>query len=113
MHGICSCRECQKLSGSAFYYHGYWPKSAVRQINGKSTAWRRTSDAGRWVDSSFCPVCGSAVYSFAEFDPDSICISIGSFADPEFPVPQYSIWQRHKHAWVRIPESCEAMDTQR
>jgi hypothetical protein len=111
MRGICSCLECQKLTGSAFYYHGYWPKSAAR-TDGQSTVWRRSSEAGRWVDSYFCPICGSAVYSYAEFDPDSICVSIGSFAAPSFPSPQYSIWERHKHPWVEAPQSCEKMDTQ-
>jgi len=112
MHGICSCIECQRLTGSSFYHHGYWAKSTVRQITGESTTWRRISEAGRWVDNYFCPVCGTGLYSLAEFDSDLICVSIGSFGDPSFPAPQYSIWQRHKHAWVQIPATCEAMDTQ-
>lgn len=112
MHGICSCLECQKLTGSTFYHHGYWAKSAVQRISGKSTTWRRSSDGGRWVDGYFCPVCGSSVYSFAEFDPDAICVSVGCFADPSFPSPQYSIWERHKHPWVSAPGNCDTMDTQ-
>ena len=112
MHGICSCLECQKLTGSTFFHHGYWVKSTVQRISGKSASWRRRSDGGRWVESYFCSACGSSVYSFAEFDRDAICISIGSFADPLFPSPQYSIWERHKHPWVRVPGSCETMDTQ-
>ncbi len=58
------------------------------------------------------PACGSSVYSYAEFDPDAICISIGCFADPSFPAPQYSIWERYKHPWVRVPGACEIMDSQ-
>lgn len=112
MHAICSCLECQKLTGSVFSYQGYWPKSAVRQIAGSSTVWRRTSDAGRWVDTHFCPVCGSAVYFHAEFDPDAICVSIGNLADPGFPPPQYSVWQRCKHHWVQAPPACVVMDAQ-
>ena len=84
----------------------------MQAVVGTSTLWRRIADSGRWIDSHFCPVCGSSVYSFAEFDPDSICISIGSFADPSFPSPEYSIWERFKHSWVPTPESCRGMDTQ-
>jgi hypothetical protein len=112
MHGICSCLECQKLTGSTFFHHGYWPISAVQALSGKSASWRRSSDSGRWTDNHFCPLCGSCVYAFAEFDPDVICISIGSFADPAFPAPQYSIWERHKHSWLQIPRDCERLDTQ-
>lgn len=112
MHGICSCLECQKQTGSTFSHQGYWPKSAVQRIAGPTTAWRRSSDAGRWVDTHFCPVCGSAVYFYVEFDPDAICIAIGNFADPGFPPPQYSVWQRHKHPWIQVPAECNATDTQ-
>lgn len=112
MQGICSCFECQRQTGSTFYHHGYWAKSAVQQIAGRCTTWRRTSEAGRWIDACFCPVCGSSVYAYAEFDPDTICISIGSLADPSFPEPQYSIWERCKHPWVQAPADCHAMDTQ-
>lgn len=112
MQGLCSCLECQRQTGSSFFHHGYWPRSAVQAVAGTSTLWRRIADSGRWIDSHFCPVCGSGVYSFAEFDPDSICISIGGFADPSFPSPEYSIWERFKHSWVRTPESCQGMDTQ-
>ena len=35
-HGICSCFECQKMSGSAYSYSGYWPKTAVSAMRGES-----------------------------------------------------------------------------
>jgi hypothetical protein len=112
MHGICSCLECQKTSGSAFSYSGYWPNAAVQRISGRSTVWRRSSDSGRWADTYFCPVCGSTVYGYSEFAPDAINISIGNFAAPDFAVPSYAGWCKYKHAWVEVPASCEVMDTQ-
>jgi hypothetical protein len=111
-HGLCSCLECQRASGSAFNYSGYWPKSAVRGIGGKSTVWRRSSDAGRWVDTHFCPVCGSSVFAYAEFAPDMINIAIGNFADPGFPPPAYAVHNVHKHPWVAVPPGCDSHDTQ-
>lgn len=112
MQGLCHCFECQKITGSNFLHHGYWERASVQEITGKSTAWRRASATGRWVENHFCPVCGSTLFSYAEFDPDSICISIGNFEDPSFPPPQYSVWERHKHPWVHVPDTCQAMDMQ-
>jgi hypothetical protein len=112
MQGICSCLECQRQTGSSFFHHGYWPKSAVVRTQGLSTPWRRIAESGRWIDNHFCPVCGSSVFGFAELDRDSICVSIGSFADASYPAPEYSIWERHKHAWIRTPDGCQTMDTQ-
>lgn len=111
-HGICSCLECQRATGSAFSYTAYWPRSAIVRISGDSSVWRRSSDAGRWAETHFCPVCGSAVYRYAEFLPDTINVSIGSLADPSFATPQYAAWSRHKHAWLEIPPLCQVMDTQ-
>ncbi|MGH6718417.1 MAG: GFA family protein [Alphaproteobacteria bacterium] len=105
-HGLCSCLECQKASGSAFSYSGYWPKAAVQGIAGTSTVWRRISAKGRWLDTYFCPVCGSAVYGYAEFAPDMINVAIGNLADPGFPPPQYAVWNENKHPWVHVPEAC-------
>ena len=111
-HGLCSCLECQRSSGSAFSYSGYWPKSAIRKIAGNSTRWRRTADSGRWIDTYFCPTCGSALYWYAEYAPDMINIAIGNFADPGFPPPVYSVWSGCKHAWVAVPAGCESHETQ-
>ena len=36
----------KKVSGSAYTYSGYWPKSALQQITGESKCWRRTSHSG-------------------------------------------------------------------
>ena len=104
-HGLCSCLECQRASGSAFTYAGYWPKTAVKKTTGETTTWRRITDTGRWFDTYFCPTCGSAVYWYGEFAPDMINIAIGNFADASFPPPIYAGWNTYKHPWVELPES--------
>jgi hypothetical protein len=109
---VCSCLECQKATGSVFSYAGYWPRSSVAPITGRSTVWRRIADTGRWYDNHFCPVCGSTVFGYAEFDPDVIGVNIGNFADPHYPPPSFAVWNKFKPAWVRLPDHCEASDTQ-
>ena len=111
--GACSCRECQKSTGSAFGISSYWPNSAVAAIEGQSTVWRRGSDAGRWVDSYFCPTCGSTLYWYAEALPDMIGIAAGNFADPNFEPPTYAVWSETQHPWVKFPEGCRINRKQR
>jgi hypothetical protein len=103
----CSCRECQKSTGSVFGVSTYWPKSALQSIAGGATCWRRSSWKGRWIDNYFCPVCGSTVYWYAESLPDSIGICAGNFADPAFPAPTYAVWCESKHPWVTFPAGCQ------
>jgi len=34
--------------------------------------------------------------------PGVIAIAIGAFADPDFPPPEYSVYEERKHKWVTI-----------
>ena len=105
---VCHCFECQKSTGSVFGVSTYWPKSACRSIEGEAKLWRRSSDAGRWLDNYFCPVCGSTVYWYAEFAPDEIGVSAGNFADPGFPAPTSAVWDSCRHPWVKLPAGLAA-----
>jgi hypothetical protein len=110
--GACSCRACQKATGSVFSMSAYFPRSAVESIAGDHKLYRRRSDGGRWVDEHFCPTCGSMVFWYAEFDPESIGVSVGNFADPGFGPPQYAVWCETQHPWVRFPDSCQRFPRQ-
>jgi Glutathione-dependent formaldehyde-activating enzyme len=57
----CNCTQCQRRTGSAYSVHAYFDRGRVR-IEGESRRFRRSSDAGRWVEFGFCPGCGSTVY---------------------------------------------------
>ena len=102
---VCHCLECQKSTGSVFTHSAYWPEGACQGIAGKAVRYRRMSDAGRWVDSHFCPTCGSSVYWHLELLPGLIGVSIGNFADPTFPAPTVAVWDRCRHPWVSLPAS--------
>jgi hypothetical protein len=106
----CSCIECQKSTGSVFGTSSYWPKSSICEIQGES--YQRGSFQGRSVDNYFCPICGSTIYWFGEFDPELIGISVGNFADPTFPRPEAAIWCENKHSWVKFPDDWELYSQQ-
>ena len=97
----CHCLACQQRSGSAFAVQARWPTEQVT-IEGNSKAWNRTADSGNLTTYHFCPDCGSTVhYSGGNF-PDWIAIPVGAFADPSFPDPRFSVWEKRKHDWVEI-----------
>lgn len=104
--GACSCRDCQKTTGSVFSMSAYFPKAAVAPVAGEHSVHRRTSAAGRWLEFHFCPHCGSTVFWHAEFDPDSIGIAVGNFDDPAFGPPQYAVWSERRQPWVQFPPTC-------
>jgi hypothetical protein len=43
------------------------------------------------------------VYYTNEEREDSIIITVGAFADPTFPAPNFSVYEERMHSWVEIP----------
>jgi hypothetical protein len=46
--------------------------------------------------------CGSNVYWEGDSNRAVCGITVGSFADPNFPLPTYSQWENSKHDWLRV-----------
>ena len=63
----------------------------------------RAQRCGNLFRFRFCPVCGSTVYHTEEGMEGSVGVAIGAFADPNFPPPQFSIYDMRRHSWVQLP----------
>jgi hypothetical protein len=100
---VCHCLECQRRTGSAFGVQAWFRRGGVTKIEGRATQFSRVADSGRRVDFRFCPACGSTVYWEAEAVPDLIPVAVGAFADPKFPPPEISVWERRRHPWSIVP----------
>ena len=111
MTHACACLECQRGTGSAFSYSAFFAEDAVR-ISGDVRGYRRSSEAGRWQETDFCPVCGVCVYCRLEALPGMIGVSVGCFADPGFEKPQKLYWASRRHRWLDVPTMLEAVETQ-
>jgi hypothetical protein len=103
---VCHCLNCKKRSGSAFAVQARWPKERVR-IEGKSKTFVIVADSGNRATFHFCPECGSDVYyeidgKFDDKFNDLIAIPVGTFDEPYFATPEYSVWEHRKHDWVEI-----------
>ena len=104
---VCHCLNCKKRSGSAFAVQARWPSKQVG-IEGQSKSYKQVSDSGNWGEFHFCPDCGSDVY-YRNDGPtvdakfaDMIAIPLGTFDDPYFLTPHFSVWESRKHDWVEI-----------
>lgn len=100
---VCHCLECQRRTGSVFSSQAWFKRENITDISGNSSEFSRLSDDGRSLTFHFCPVCGSTVYWEAELFSGLMAVGVGSFADPTFPGPKHSIWERRRHHWVAMP----------
>jgi hypothetical protein len=98
---VCHCLKCQRRTGSAFGAQARFPLERV-VVAGSWKLWEHTGESGNWARFRFCPECGATVAYENEGMPGLIAIPIGAFADPEFPAPGLSIWERRKHRWVAV-----------
>ena len=86
--GICHCTDCRQTSGSAFAIFAVWPRGAFGSISHVAT----------YRGRSFCPNCGSRVFSLR---PDEAEIMVGSLDDaPTGLVPTYELWTPRREDWL-------------
>lgn len=103
---VCHCTDCQRRTGSVIGVGAYYPKAHVK-ITGESKEFVRVTAAGRNFHEHFCPTCGTTLFFFGSYKPDSIGIAVGAFADPTFPAPVRSVWEQSHHPWVGLPDGLQ------
>jgi len=99
---VCHCLNCKKRSGSAFAVQARWPRERVT-IAGQSKTFVMVADSGNRGIHHFCPECGSDVFYENEGKFDGlVAIPLGTFEDPYFASPSFSVWEKRKCDWVEI-----------
>ncbi|MBY0469833.1 GFA family protein [bacterium] len=101
---VCHCLECQKRTGSAFGAQVRF-STELTSPRGDSTVYTRVCEDGDRIHFHFCPKCGSTVYYLMESQPELTAITLGTFADPQFPAPRFSVYEDRMHSWVSVPGS--------
>jgi len=70
----------------------------------------RVGDQGSKFTFRFCPVCGTTVFHTEDGRNESVSVAVGAFADPRFPEPRVSVYDRRRHPWVQLPAGVKAFD---
>jgi hypothetical protein len=107
---ICHCLDCQRRTGSVFGTQARFSRAQVTRIEGRAKDFTRIADSGNEITFHFCPACGSTVYWELSRMPDILAVAIGAFADPGFPAPGVSVYERRQHSWVETSLPLEHVD---
>ena len=95
----CWCRVCQYLSGGAGTVNAVFPREAVT-VTGQTAVYASTADSGSAMRRTFCPACGTALFSEAEPRPHQIIVRVGALDDRELAKPAGVIWTRSAPSWA-------------
>src|SRR5438034_7517168 len=86
---ICHCTDCQTLSGSAFRTVALTREDAFKLLSGKPKVYIKTSESGAKRQQSFCPECGTPIYSAAVADgPKVYGVRVGTVRQRDKLVPK-------------------------
>lgn len=97
---ICHCTDCQTLSGSAFRTVVRAKGDAFRILTGKPKVYLKTAESGNQRVQTFCPECGTPIYSAPPTDPQSFSIRLGTCRQRAQLVPKTQIWSRSALRWL-------------
>jgi hypothetical protein len=97
----CWCRVCQYLGAGSSAVNACFPAAAVA-VEGALTDYRSTADSGNVMHRTFCPLCGTPVFSAAESRPHLIFVRVGTFDDPQAAPPAVAIWTASAPHWACV-----------
>jgi hypothetical protein len=99
--GMCSCTDCQALTGGAFRVTIAAEPGSFRLLRGEPTIYVKTADSGNKRQHAFCPRCGSPIYATGlGDDPKPYSLRFGTVRQREDFTPVRQIWTRSRAKWV-------------
>ncbi|WP_425601994.1 GFA family protein [Shewanella insulae] len=107
----CHCKECQKLSTSAFSITAVVNADSI-EFQGEMAEWSRVADSGNVNGAKFCPTCGNRIYHFDPKDPSKIKLKPSNLSDTSLIVPTSHVWVSEKQSWFTIPDGVAVFDKQ-
>jgi hypothetical protein len=99
---ICHCTDCQTGTGTAFRV-SIPVSGATFKMSGRPTLYlKTTAESGHPRLQSFCPTCGSPIYSTTpgEGVQPTYVVRVGLLRQRDQLVPRRQNWYRSARAWV-------------
>ena len=101
----CHCRDCQKISGSAFAINGMIEADRLQVLEGKGTLVVEDGAAR-------CSRCKSLLWAeHAQFAGKIRFVRLGTLDEGERFPPDAHFFVRSKHPWIAIPAGVPAFET--
>ena len=98
---ICSCTDCQVLSGSAFRTTVFVEDNSFVFLSGEPSTYIKIAASGRQRELGFCPRCGTSIFS----RPVGAALGyfglrIGSLRQRDLLDPKSHTWFKSAQPWI-------------
>lgn len=98
---LCHCTDCQAMSGSPYRASVPVPRESFVLLTGQPKVYVKTAESGTRRAHSFCPNCGSPIFSSAVADPPTFSLRVGCLDRRADLPPRKQIWCRSAVTWSR------------
>ena len=95
----CHCRDCQRLSGSAYLAAIIVDRTTFHFTQGIPKYYAVTAANGMTKRQGFCAGCGAPVVVMLDGRPHIIAITVGSLDDPGKYRPLADMWVASAQPW--------------
>lgn len=112
MHGICSCDNCKKRTGSAFGISAYYcTDQIVGDLPTSVCEYKfQHNEMNHEQKRYFCNSCGTTLFWYISSFKNTIGIAGGCFIREPLPTPLQHANYKQKCAWLTLDEACEEVE---
>jgi hypothetical protein len=104
----CHCRECQRLTGSAFVINLWIERTHVDVTRGTPVSIRLKGASGKPHDVFHCADCATQLWSRYHVAGTALFVRGGTLDDPSAVRPDVHIYTRTKVPWLELPAGVPA-----
>ncbi|HEV7559556.1 MAG TPA: GFA family protein [Kofleriaceae bacterium] len=111
--GICHCRDCQVLSGTAFRVYVRAAPGTFKILSGCPRVYTKTAETGAKREQAFCETCGSPIYATAPGpEPRVYSIRAGTLDQRDQLDANIQIWARSRLPLLDRLDAIPKLETQ-
>lgn len=108
----CHCRDCQRLSGSAFATNIWIERCFVEANDAPLASMTVPAGSGKPQEIFRCARCGTALWSKYHAAPgDTVLLRAGTLDHPEAAAPDVHIFTRSKQPWFELPAGARSFES--
>ncbi|MBV8888649.1 MAG: GFA family protein [Alphaproteobacteria bacterium] len=109
----CHCRDCQRLTGSAFAVNLWIERALVEASGAEPVAFPvPPGGSGKPHDVFACARCSTHLWSKYHAAPgDTLLVRAGTLDDPAAVAPDVHIFTRSKLPWLALPKDARVFDS--
>lgn len=110
---ICHCKDCRKMSGSAFGVSVRLSKDGFRLLKQPAKGFDMRAESGHELTRYFCAECGSPIYTSSPAHSEHFYVEAGSLDEPDAIQLSHQSWISSAVDWARIPPDLPSFEKNR